>query len=131
MAHGAVVTAATSTDETSFHAAFSRVVDDLSAVTPELVGDAVFPTKLQSIASLTTRRPASEAPALHRPVPLRLAGSRDRDPAALRIPRGHRPLHGPEQHGLHAADLRAVSVTAAGTSVGFAVDVTIRLARPT
>ena len=54
MAHGALLTALTSTDEPGFDAAFSRVVDDFSAFTPELVGDVSYPTKLQSIASLAT-----------------------------------------------------------------------------
>ena len=54
VAHGALITGLTSTDEPNFDAAFSRVVDDLSAFTPELVGDVTFPTKLQSIASLRT-----------------------------------------------------------------------------
>ena len=54
VAHGALLTALNSTDETGFDAAFSRVVDDFSAFTPELVGDVSYPTKLQSIASLAT-----------------------------------------------------------------------------
>jgi Tol biopolymer transport system component len=52
--HGALLTALTSSDETGFDAAFSRVVDDFSAFTPELVGDVSYPTRLQSIASLAT-----------------------------------------------------------------------------
>jgi Tol biopolymer transport system component len=52
--HGALITALTSTEETGFDAAFSRVVEDRSAFTPELVGDVTYPTKLQSIASLVT-----------------------------------------------------------------------------
>jgi Tol biopolymer transport system component len=52
--HGALITALTSTEETGFDAAFSRVVDDKSSFTPELVGDVTYPTKLQSIASLAT-----------------------------------------------------------------------------
>jgi Tol biopolymer transport system component len=52
--HGALITALTSTEETGFDAAFSRVVDDKSAFTPELVGDVTYPTKLQSIAALAT-----------------------------------------------------------------------------
>ena len=54
VAHGALLTALTSTDEANFDAAFSRVIDDFSAFTPELVGDVSYPTKLQSIASLAT-----------------------------------------------------------------------------
>jgi Tol biopolymer transport system component len=54
VAHGALITGLTSTEETAFDAAFSRVVDDKSAFTPELVGDVTYPTKLQSISTLTT-----------------------------------------------------------------------------
>jgi hypothetical protein len=54
VAHGALITGLVSADETGFDAAFSRVVDDLSAFTPELVGDVTFPTKLQSIATVAT-----------------------------------------------------------------------------
>jgi Tol biopolymer transport system component len=54
VAHGALLTGLSSTDAPGFDAAFSRVVDDFSAFTPELVGDVSYPTKLQSIASLAT-----------------------------------------------------------------------------
>jgi hypothetical protein len=54
VAHGALITGLSSTDETGFDAAFSRVVDDLSAFTPELVGDVTYPTKLQTIANVAT-----------------------------------------------------------------------------
>jgi Tol biopolymer transport system component len=54
VAHGALITGLASADETGFDAAFSRVVDDLSAFSPELVGDVTFPTKLQSIATVAT-----------------------------------------------------------------------------
>src|SRR5512133_2352233 len=54
VAHGALITGLTSTDETGFDAAFSLAVDDFSAFTPELVGDVSYPTKLQSIATILT-----------------------------------------------------------------------------
>ncbi len=54
VAHGALITGLDSVDETGFDAAFSRVVEDLSAFSPELVGDTTFPTKLQSIATVAT-----------------------------------------------------------------------------
>ena len=54
VAHGALITGLESEDETGFDAAFSRVVEDLSAFSPELVGDTTFPTKLQSIATVAT-----------------------------------------------------------------------------
>ena len=52
VAHGALVTGLASTDTPNFDAAFSRVVDDRSAFSPELVGDLAFPTKLQAITRL-------------------------------------------------------------------------------
>ncbi|MET1009440.1 MAG: C25 family cysteine peptidase, partial [Gaiellaceae bacterium] len=54
VAHGALITALTSVDQAGFNAAFSRVVEDLSAFSPELVGDVIFPTKLQWIGTLAT-----------------------------------------------------------------------------
>jgi hypothetical protein len=54
VAHGALITGLTSTDEPNFDAAFSRVVDDLSGFTPELAGDVSYPTKLQSISTVLT-----------------------------------------------------------------------------
>ena len=54
VAHGALITGLVSVDEPNFDAAFSRVVEDLSAFSPELVGDTTFPTKLQSIATIAT-----------------------------------------------------------------------------
>jgi hypothetical protein len=51
VAHGALVTGLASTDTPNFDAAFSRVVEDRSAFSPELVGDLAFPTKLQAISS--------------------------------------------------------------------------------
>ena len=54
VAHGALITVLTSVDQTGFDAAFSRVVEDLSAFSPELVGDVIFPTKLQWIGTVGT-----------------------------------------------------------------------------
>src|SRR5262245_37290377 len=54
VAHGALITGLTSVDQSPFNAAFSRVVEDLSAFSPELVGDVIFPTKLQWIGTLAT-----------------------------------------------------------------------------
>ena len=54
VAHGALITGLTSVDQTGFNAAFSRVVEDLSAFSPELVGDVIFPTKLQWIGTVAT-----------------------------------------------------------------------------
>jgi hypothetical protein len=54
LAHGALLTAAVSSDEGSFDAAFSRAIEDSAALSPELVGDATSPTRLQSIATFST-----------------------------------------------------------------------------
>jgi Big-like domain-containing protein/peptidase C25-like protein len=54
IAHGALVTAAVSSDQANFNAAFSRPVEDRAAFSPELVGDATSPTRLQSIATFST-----------------------------------------------------------------------------
>jgi hypothetical protein len=54
VAHGALLTGAASSDQSGFDAAFSRAIDDSAAFSPELVGDATSPTKLQSIATFST-----------------------------------------------------------------------------
>ena len=54
IAHGALLTAAVSNDQGNFNAAFSRAIEDSAALSPELVGDATSPTRLQSIATFST-----------------------------------------------------------------------------
>jgi len=54
VAHGALLTRAVSSDQGSFDAAFSRAIEDSTAFSPELVGDATSPTRLQSIATFST-----------------------------------------------------------------------------
>ena len=54
IAHGALLTAAVSNDLANFNAAFSRAIEDRAAFSPELVGDATSPTRLQSIATFST-----------------------------------------------------------------------------
>jgi hypothetical protein len=54
VAHGALLTAAVSNDLLNIDAAFSRVVEDRTAFSRELVGDATSPTRLQSIATFST-----------------------------------------------------------------------------
>jgi hypothetical protein len=54
VAHGALLTAAVSSDQGNFDAAFSRAIEDSAALSPELVGDATSPTRLQSIATFNT-----------------------------------------------------------------------------
>ena len=54
IAHGALLTGAVSNDQANFNAAFSRPVEDRAAFSPELVGDATSPTRLQSIATFST-----------------------------------------------------------------------------
>ena len=109
VAHGALLTGLTSTDESDFDAAFSRVVDDLSGFTPELVGDVSYPTKLQSIATiLGSERAAPATRALHRAVPERRhgRGGRDRHPEALHSALGQRLLHASGRDRFHALQLR-------------------------
>jgi Peptidase family C25/Bacterial Ig domain len=54
VAHGALITSLTSSDTPIADAAFSRVVDDLSSQSPELGGDVIYPSKLQSITAFAT-----------------------------------------------------------------------------
>lgn len=54
VAHGALITRLSSSDQTGFDAAFSRAIDDSSALAPELVGDLTYPSKLQAITSFAT-----------------------------------------------------------------------------
>ena len=53
VAHGALITSAASNDLADVDAAFSRVIEDRAAFSPELVGDATSPTRLQSIATFS------------------------------------------------------------------------------
>ncbi len=53
VAHGALITSATSNDLANVDAAFSRAIEDRAAFSPELVGDATSPTRLQSIATFS------------------------------------------------------------------------------
>jgi hypothetical protein len=125
LAHGALVTAATSTDETGFNVAFSRVVDDLTSATPPLAGDAVFPSKLQSIASLNT--PGGQRQRLLLYTGQFRSGSAGSP--AIGIQRRFGTLSGtvlytgPNNTDFSPPTFGPVSVTAAGSTVGFAVDV--------
>jgi hypothetical protein len=124
VAHGAVVTAASSTDENGFNVAFSRVVDDLTSATPPLGGDAVFPSKLQSIASLNT--PGGQRQRLLLYTGQFRSGSGD---PTVGVQRRFGSLSGTVLYaGAGNSDFTPptfgpVSVTAAGSTVGFAVDV--------
>jgi Peptidase family C25 len=127
VAHGALITGLTSTDEPNFDAAFSRVVDDLSAFTPELVGDVTFPTKLQSIASLATPLGTRQRLTL-------FSGQFRSDGTAealgIGTQRRFTALAGnvfytpPSITDFTLPTFGPVSVTRAGGTVGFAVDVT-------
>ena len=127
VAHGALLTALTSTDEPDFDAAFSRVVDDFSAFTPELVGDVSYPTKLQSIASLATPIGTRQRLVL-------FSGQfrSDGTPEAQGIGTQRRftALSGnvlytaPNVTDFTPSTFGPVEVTKAGSTVGFAVDVT-------
>jgi Tol biopolymer transport system component len=125
VAHGAVVTAATSQDESGFSVAYSRVVDDLSALSPMLVGDAIFPSRLQSIATLSTPNGVRQRLLLYAGQFRSGAGPNP----AVGIQRRFTSLAGTVLYAPEAvSDFSAptfgpVSVTAAGSTVGFAVDV--------
>ena len=126
VAHGALITGLTSVDETGFDAAFSRVVDDLSAFSPELVGDVTFPTKLQSIATVATPTGTRQRLGL-------FTGQFRSDgiPEALGIGTQRRftSLSGNVLYALPTATdftpstFGPVEVTQAASTVGFAVDV--------
>ena len=110
VAHGALITSAVSNDLADVDAAFSRVIEDRAAFSPELVGDATSPTRLQSIATFSA--PTGQAAAarhLHRPVPGR-RGARPaghRHAASVHGARRSRALRARFGDGLPRADLRA------------------------
>jgi len=126
VAHGAIVTAATSTEETNFDVAFSHVVDDLTGLAPELVGDAIFPSKLQSIVTLNT--PAGQRQRLGLYAGQFRSGSVTAP--GIGIQRRFTSLAGtvlytaPTNTDFSPPSFGPVSATAAGGTVGFAVDVT-------
>ena len=126
VAHGAVVSAATSTQEDSFDVVFSRVVDDLSSLSPELVGDVSFPTKLQAIGTLATPLGTRQRLVL-------FAGqfrSSGLSSAGIGTQRRFTALAGnvlfapATAKDFRPASFGPVQVTKAGATVGFAVDVT-------
>ena len=127
VAHGALLTALTSTDEANFDAAFSRVVDDFSAFTPELVGDVSYPTKLQSIASLATPNGTRQRLVLFSG---QFRSDSTSEPQGIGIQRRFTALSGnvfytaPNVTDFTPSSFGPVEVTKAGTTVGFAVDVT-------
>ena len=127
VAHGALLTALTSTDEANFDAAFSRVIDDFSAFTPELVGDVSYPTKLQSIASLATPNGTRQRLVLFSG---QFRSDSTFEPQGVGIQRRFTALSGnvfyaaPNVADFTPSSFGPVEVTKAGTTVGFAVDVT-------
>jgi hypothetical protein len=127
VAHGVIITKAVSTDEPAFDAAFSRVAEDLSAFSPELVGDAVYPTKLQALASVSTPNGVRQRAILF--------GGQYRNDAVndaqgIGTQRRFTTLAGsvlyaqPTETDFAPASFGPVAVTKAGSTVGFAVDVT-------
>ena len=125
--HGALLTALSSTDDPGFDAAFSRVVDDFSAFSPELVGDVSYPTKLQSIASLATPTGTRQRLVLFSGQ-FRSDGTADAQ--GIGIQRRFTALSGnvlytaPDVTDFTPSSFGPVEVTKADTTVGFAVDVT-------
>ena len=127
VAHGALLTALTSTDEANFDVAFSRVVDDFSAFTPELVGDVSYPTKLQSVASLATPNGTRQRLVLFSG---QFRSDSTFEPQGVGVQRRFTALSGnvfytdPSVTDFTPASFGPVEVTKAGTTIGFAVDVT-------
>ena len=127
VAHGALLTALTSTDEANFDVAFSRVVDDFSAFTPELVGDVSYPTKLQSVASLATPNGTRQRLTLFSG---QFRSDSTFEPQGVGVQRRFTALAGnvfytaPNVTDFTPASFGPVEVTKAGTTIGFAVDVT-------
>jgi Tol biopolymer transport system component len=127
VAHGALLTALTSADEANFDAAFSRVVDDFSAFTPELVGDVSYPTKLQSVASLATPTGTRQRLVLFSG---QFRSDSTFEPQGVGIQRRFTALSGnvfytaPNVTDFTPSNFGPVEVTKAGTTIGFAVDVT-------
>ena len=127
VAHGALLTALTSTDEANFDAAFSRVIDDFSAFTPELVGDVSYPTKLQSIASLATPNGTRQRLVLFSG---QFRSDSTFEPQGVGIQRRFTALSGnvfytaPNVTDFTPSSFGPVEVTKADTTVAFAVDAT-------
>ncbi len=127
VAHGALLTALASTDEANFDAAFSRVIDDFSAFTPELVGDVSYPTKLQSIASLATPNGTRQRLVLFSG---QFRSDSTFEPQGVGIQRRFTALSGnvfytaPSVTDFTPSSFGPVEVTKADTTVAFAVDVT-------
>jgi len=126
VAHGALITGLSSTDE-SVDAAFSRVVDDLSAFTPELVGDVTFPTKLQSIATISTPTGTLQRLVLFSG---QFRSNASPNAQGLGTQRLYRTLSGnvfytpPAATDFAPSTFGPVAVMKAENTVGFAVDVT-------
>jgi hypothetical protein len=127
IAHGSLITGLTSTDTPNFDAAFSRVVDDRSAFSPELVGDLTYPSKLQSITSFN-------APPGPRQRLLLFGGQYHSDdvpdPLGVGVQRLYNSLSGivlyapPTATDFTAPTFGPVDVSAPGTNlIGFAVDI--------
>jgi hypothetical protein len=127
VAHGALITGLTSSDETGFDAAFSRVVDDLSGFTPELVGDVSYPTKLQSIATIGTPIGPRQRLVLFTG---QFQSDGTHDVRGIGTQRRLTALSGdvfytaPSATDFTPSSFGPVAVTQAGSTVGFAVDVT-------
>jgi hypothetical protein len=126
VAHGALLTGLVSTDQQNFDAAFSRVVEDLSAFSPELVGDVTYPTKLQSIATLATPTGTRQRLGLFTG---QFRSDDVADALGIGTQRRFTSIAGtvfytpPSVTDFTPPSFGPVEVTQAGTTVGFAVDI--------
>jgi hypothetical protein len=131
VAHGIVITSLQSVaDEENFDAAFSRVVTDKSEDEPELVGEAAYPAKIQSLSTFSsfaspsvTRQNAVLIAGLYRsdgvPDPLGVGTHRLYNQIG-----GHVLYAAPGETDFTAPELGPLETLTIGSGVGFAVSVT-------
>jgi hypothetical protein len=131
VAHGIVITSLQSLpDEANFDAAFSRVVTDQTEDEPELVGEAAYPAKIQSLSTFSsfatpnvTRQNAVLIAGLYRSdgIP---------DPLGVGIHRLYNQIGGyvlyaaPAETDFTPPELGPLETQNIGSGVGFAVNVT-------
>jgi hypothetical protein len=131
VAHGIVITSLQSLpDEANFDAAFSRVVNDQAEDEPELVGEAAYPAKIQSLSTFSsfaspnvTRQNAVLIAGLYRsdgiPDPLGVGIHRLYDQIG-----GYVVYTAPAETDFTPPELGPLETQNIGTGVGFAVNVT-------
>jgi hypothetical protein len=131
VAHGVVITTLQSpADEENFDAAFSRVVTDKSEDEPELIGEAAYPAKIQSLSTFSS----FTAPRTTRQNAVLIAGRYRSDgvpdPQGIGIHRLYNQIGGyvlyaaPGETDFTPPELGALDTQNIGSGIGFAVDVT-------